>query len=74
MTTKPMPNSQTQIVDQSGRVQEPWHSYLAQIFGLTKRVAAPVTALPVSPTNAQIQVAFNDLLDKLQNANLMEKP
>jgi hypothetical protein len=74
MTIKPMPLSQTKIVDDEGLVQEPWHSYLAQIFRLTKRVAKPVTALPGSPTNAQIQVAFNDLLTKLQDANLMEKP
>ena len=72
MKTRQMPRQNVALADSSGRVKVQWWGYLEGIEQHEVRVSALVANLGAAPTNAQIAVAFNDLLTNLKAAGLME--
>ncbi len=68
-----MPTSATPVMNlQANKLSPEYHRYLGGIEELSKRVGVNVAPLGVSPTVEQIAIAFNALLDALQDANLQE--
>jgi len=68
-----MPLSAARMVDEAGRIVEPWHSYLSAVQEQSRRVAAAQADLTGTPTNVQLRDAFNNLAEALRQAGLMER-